>query len=108
MRRRLILAALIVPSLILGACGADAASASITSLSADASAGKTLYTANCASCHGSDAASGSANKNVANEVQSSSSAAVNTILAGDGQMPSFASTLSDQEIADIVAYIKTL
>lgn len=108
MRRRLLTAALIVPALVLGACGADPATSSIASLSADVTAGKTLYATNCASCHGSDAASGSANKNVANEVQSNASAAIGTILSGDGQMPSFASTLSDQEIADVVAYIKTL
>ena len=34
--------------------------------------------------------------------------AIGTILLGDGAMPAFDNTLTDQQIADVVAYVKTL
>ena len=98
----------LAPLFLLGACGVDPATSSITSLTADTSTGQSLYQANCQSCHGADAASGSAKKPVATEVKSNTQAAIATILSGDGEMPSFASTLTDQQIADIVGYIKGL
>ena len=100
--------------LLVFACSTSCSSASssarassIESLTADASSGQSLYASNCASCHGSNGASGSANKNVASVAKNQPTTAIDQILGGGDGMASF-SSLSDQEIADIVGYLKTL
>lgn len=101
--------------LLLAACGgsdntatADAnRTQAILSLTADVSAGATSYTSRCASCHGSDGKSGSANRNVASVASQNASEAVSILQTGEDEMPSF-SSLSDQELANIVGYLRTL
>jgi mono/diheme cytochrome c family protein len=46
-------------------------------------------------------------RNVASEAASNQSATVNRVLAGGEGMPAFGN-LNDQEVADIVGYLKTL
>ena len=72
-------------------------------------AGQGLYEVNCESCHGADARSGSANENLAGEVEEELGEYADVVLSGkgNGEMPAF-DTLTDQEIADILAYIATL
>ena len=79
-------------------------SAAIAKLSGSATQGKTPFTQNCVTCHGTDAKSGSAAKNLPAE---SASSAFTQILEGGGGMQSF-SSLSDQDIANIWAYVVTL
>lgn len=92
----------------LTACSGNSARiSSVTALTADTVSGKSLYTSNCASCHGSDGKSAAGKKNIVSATTSNTSGAVDTMLSGDGEMPDFAN-LSDQELANIVGYVKTL
>lgn len=96
-----------VPALGLAvACGTDITG--VTSLTGDAASGKTVYTNNCNGCHGPDGMSGSTKRNIVSEVKNSTDKAIGVILDGDDEMPSFAGTLTNQQIADVVAHIKTL
>lgn len=72
----------------------------------DPSAGEQIFAGNCASCHGASGAGG----NVGPSLQEPSlaqeeEAVVNQILEGGGGMPAFEDQLSDQEIADVAAYV---
>ena len=88
------------------ACSSSTSSrvTTINGLKGDATAGKSVYTNNCASCHGSDAKSGSARENLPSK---SASTAYTQIIDGKGSMPSF-DNLSDQDIANVWAYVQTL
>jgi mono/diheme cytochrome c family protein len=88
------------------ACGAS--TSTLTALTGDATTGQSVYGAQCASCHGADGASGSARRPTPSVARSDAAAAASTIVSGEDEMPAFASTLSDQEIADVIAYLKTL
>ncbi len=88
------------------ACSASTSSrvSTINGLKGDVAAGKSVYTSNCASCHGSDAKSGSARENLPSK---SASTAYTQIIDGKGSMPSF-DNLSDQDIANVWAYVQSL
>ena len=79
----------------------------ILGLTADLSNGQQLYTSNCVSCHGSDGQSGSERRNIVSVATSSETQAVQTMLQGEDEMPSF-SGLEDQELADILGYVQSL
>jgi mono/diheme cytochrome c family protein len=81
---------------------------SIAALTGDVTSGQALFTTNCVSCHGSDAKSGTAHENTPQTAASETAFAIQLILSGKESMPSFSSTLSDQQIADILAYLKSL
>jgi|GEM_PF-1477785 len=103
----------VVAALVVGACGEPPATgrvADIGGLSGDATAGAGLYETHCLACHGDDARSGSAGENLADEVAEEQDEFIEAILEGkdNGAMPAFADTLSDQEIADILAHIASL
>jgi mono/diheme cytochrome c family protein len=108
MRSRLLTVVLLAPYTLLGACGSDPAVSAIMSLTADPTAGQTVFQTNCQSCHGADASSGTARKPMAAEVKSNTQGAASTVLSGEDAMPSFAGTLSNQQIADVLGYIKSL
>jgi mono/diheme cytochrome c family protein len=98
-----VLAAVLVA---LAACGGDRAS-TILGLEGDKKDGAEVFAANCESCHGADGKSGTAKENVPGEDEGE---IVDAVLNGkeDGAMPSFGDDLTDQEIADLLAFIKTL
>ena len=77
----------------------------ILALTGDATAGATVFSNTCAGCHGADGASGYA-ANLVEEIPSKDDAfIVNIIINGDGGgMP--AQDLSDQEVADVLAYVR--
>ena len=77
----------------------------ILALTGDATAGGTTFANTCAACHGADGASGYA-ANLVEEIPSKDDAfIVNIIINGDGGgMP--AQDLSDQEVADVLAYVR--
>jgi mono/diheme cytochrome c family protein len=87
----------------LAACGSD--TSGITSLTGDAASGKTLYVAQCQACHGSN---GTARADAAGEAKNNPSGAAAVILDGEDAMPGFQDKLSDQQVADILAYLRTL
>lgn len=98
---------LLAPAFVLFGCGSGRAT-SIAAKSGDAAAGRTFYVAQCEVCHGADGRTGTAKKNIVNPVKSASPGAIDEILNGNGEgMPSYASQ-SDQTIADVVAYVKSL
>jgi cytochrome c6 len=74
----------------------------------DPAAGKEIFTANCGSCHTlSDAGTtGTVGPNL-DESQPSVELAVDRVTNGQGVMPPFADTLSEQQIQDVAAYVST-
>jgi mono/diheme cytochrome c family protein len=98
---RLASALVLVPGLV--ACGSD--TTGITSLTGDAAAGRTLYVSNCQSCHGS---AGTARANATGEARSNAAGAAAAVLDGEDEMPGFKDKLGGQQVADILAYLRTL
>lgn len=105
---------LILSALLMSGCAAElddyagggshlaSGTSGVSGATGDTSAGAALYADNCASCHGSAGGGGSA-PNIAGI--SDSAGVIDIILNGTSGMPGFASSLTDQEIADILAYL---
>ena len=93
------------------ACSAalDSRVSPISQLTGDTTAGKTVYDANCKSCHGTDGkgTGGSEKKNVASTAVSDKQGAINQVLVGGSGMPAY-SSLTNQQIADCIAYLASL
>lgn len=93
----------VLPALFLMACGGSTSRATdILALTGDATAGEAVFSDNCAVCHAADG-SGGTGPNLANE--SVGESAVNTVLNGKESMPSFGDSLSDQDVADLFAWL---
>ena len=88
-------------------CASEKAN-SIAEMEGDAVAGATLYATHCQACHGEDGASGSVQKDIVEDLSYGDAHVIQAILYGEDSMPAFENTLSEQEIADIVAYLHTL
>ena len=94
---------------LLVGCGdkdGDSASArvdDILALTGDSGSGASVYSGNCAACHGADGEGGTGPA-MSDAASGSDEEIVETVLNGEGSMPSF-SSLEDQEIADLLAYI---
>ncbi|MEQ1504814.1 MAG: cytochrome c [Myxococcota bacterium] len=73
-------------------------------LTGDPVAGGDLYATDCATCHAADGTGGSGPSLVG---KTDATAMADVILGGNGDMPPF-DNLSDQEIADIIAWIQAL
>lgn len=86
-------------------CGSTNSAATAALPAGVASTGQALYATHCASCHGASAAGG-AGPDIRNESSASVQSAVRN---GKGSMPAFStSTLSDQSLADVIAFVDTL
>ena len=74
----------------------------------DPVAGKEIFVTNCSSCHTlADAnATGAVGPNL-DEAQPSRELVVDRVTNGFGGMPSFAGSLSEQQIQDVAAYVST-
>lgn len=78
----------------------------IMPLAADAAAGATVYANTCASCHGPDG-KGKTARAIASDVVSLSSEELATItLNGTGLMGPAGAALADQQVADLVGWMK--
>lgn len=77
--------------------------ASVSSLTGDTTSGSTLFTSNCASCHGANATGGSG----PNLVGQDETTVIEAVLSGPDEMPAF-TALTDQQIADITAFVVQL
>ena len=92
--------------LLLTACsgGADDTAAELVG---DATAGATVYSANCTGCHGADGLGDTAPAlaDIAAEFDDAQLAEI-VVNGTDEGMPAFPQ-LSEQEVADVVAYLRT-
>lgn len=101
-------AALLFAAVALVACGTEEETEQ--ELTGDATAGETIWTENnCLSCHGADGKSGSAGEDIVSTATNEASEFAEVVKNGkdNGAMPAF-SNLSDQDIADLRAYVQTL
>lgn len=87
---------------LMVACGGADRVDDVMALTGDAAAGATVYANDCASCHGADG-SGDSGPSIIGEDESEEIAEV--VLFGEDDMPAFDGDLSDQDIADVVAYV---
>ena len=74
----------------------------------DPVAGKAVFTTNCGGCHVMDDAgtSGTVGPNL-DESQPDEALVVDRVTNGSGVMPPFAGVLTEQQIADVAAYVST-
>jgi mono/diheme cytochrome c family protein len=88
---------------LLAACGGkDDRVDEILALDGDADAGAEVFASTCAGCHGADGGGGSGpNLQGEDEVEE----VTEVVLYGEEEMPGFDGDLTDQEIADVVAYV---
>lgn len=91
-----------------GGTGGEDRAATILGLEGDAASGETLFASsgcNIMSCHGADGLSGAAMPPLSSSVAAASDEQiVTTFLEGKGTMPAH-SNLSDQQLADLLAYV---
>ena len=72
----------------------------------DPAAGKAIFVANCGACHTlSDAGTGGTVGPNLDESQPSLELVLDRVTNGQGGMPSFRGTLTEQQIADVAAYV---
>lgn len=74
----------------------------------DSSRGEGLYNASCIVCHGPQAAGGIGPRLAGNPVLSNEPAFWKIVYEGRHMMPPLKGTVTDQQIADIQAWLKTL
>jgi mono/diheme cytochrome c family protein len=75
----------------------------VLALTGDTGNGEVVFAANCASCHAADGTGGTG-PNITGGLSADQIARV--VVNGEDSMPSFSGTLSDQEMADVVAYVE--
>lgn len=78
-----------------------------TTLSLSEAQGKTLFLANCNSCHAGEGRQGSLITPPLSTTKSDEASWLGYIKNGKGTMPPFHS-LSDQEVANLVSYLKAI
>ena len=71
----------------------------------NSSDGVEVFAQNCAACHGGDGEGGSGPRLAGEEAYTSADVVVDQIRNGGGGMPAFGDRLSDQELADVSAYV---
>lgn len=96
-------------ALSFAACGEpDPRIAEIEAIDGNAAFGSEVYVTHCASCHADDG-SGGTGPDLTAHGDHSEAEIISYVLNGKGiGMPAFADTLSNQEIADVVAHLETL
>ncbi|MFN8223113.1 MAG: cytochrome c [Gaiellales bacterium] len=114
-RLRLALPAFVAAcALGLSACGGDDGGGSDTAgttdtAAADVAAGKDVFTSNCGGCHTlADAeTTGSVGPNL-DDLKPDTETVSNQVRSGGGAMPSFSDKLSDEDIANVAAYVSSV
>lgn len=89
----------------LSGCG-DARLAAVESLSGDSSAGATVFADSCSDCHGAAGEGGSGPTLAGRGYDPTTVDSV--VLYGTGDMPAFDGVLTDQDIADVAAFVSGL
>ena len=68
-------------------------------------AGREVFGQNCASCHGGDGGGGTGPKLAGERAYTDAEVVVSQIREGGGGMPAFGDQLSEQELADVSAFV---
>ena len=71
----------------------------------DPTRGRQVFADNCAACHGADGGGGSGPELAGREEYTNPEVVVEQIREGGGGMPAFGDDLSEQELADVSAYV---
>ncbi|MGD0474342.1 MAG: c-type cytochrome [Candidatus Velthaea sp.] len=89
---------------------ASSAASSTTASAGDATKGETIFSANCASCHGAKGAGGGVGPSLKGEKsRKDTDAAVAWIKNPQPPMPKlYPSPLSEKDVADVAAYVESL
>ncbi len=83
-------------------------STSTANVRGDATAGRSVFANNCASCHGALGTGGNGGPNLRNEPLARTVAGtIRQVTNGGGGMPAFGGQLTSQQIADVAAYVTT-
>ena len=80
-------------------------------LAADPSAGSRIYIKHCQSCHGADGKAsfpGAPDFSRGEKLMQPDYLILNTIKKGLGIMPAYEGLYSDEELLDVIAYLRTL
>lgn len=85
------------------ACADENRENDILALTGDATSGEALY-ATCSGCHGTDGSGGDGGPDIQGE---GGREALETILYGEDSMPGYEGW-TDQDLADVLAYVETL
>jgi mono/diheme cytochrome c family protein len=104
-------------ALIAGACFAAILGSALAQKKGDAEKGKSVFEDNCAVCHNADSdekkmgpgLKGVSKKDKLNNGKKPTDGNILSLInAGGGGMPAFGDQLSDEEKANVLAYLKTL
>jgi|AntDeeMinimDraft_5_1070356.scaffolds.fasta_scaffold09357_1 mono/diheme cytochrome c family protein len=91
-------------------CALLAALMSMPLLAADPTEGRRVYNEQCAYCHGDDGSGelpGTPNFQRGDQLMQADQSLFAMISQGRGSMPSFEGLLDEQEILDVIAYLRT-
>jgi cytochrome c6 len=91
--------------------GAVASLVQCAALGADIAVGAALYTKHCAVCHGANGIAvfpGAPSFARMERLAQPDPMLLNSVRFGKRSMPGFGATLKDQEILDVIAYIRTI
>lgn len=89
-------------ALLLAACNTGKTS-EIAALDGDPDAGAVIYEDNCATCHAADG-SGGTGPDLTGESEGPEEV-IDVVYGGEDEMPAFSGSLSDQDIADVAAFV---
>lgn len=89
---------------LLGACGGSTDVDAILALDGDAVSGEAIYISRCSLCHGEQGEGGTTIPLQGSALPTDE--LVSLILSGTPDMPGFRDTLSDQEVADLLAHLE--
>lgn len=78
----------------------------VLELTSDITAGEGVYTSNCVACHGTYGTGGVGSDLTSTVPSLDTRGIAEVVISGQGAMAGFGSTLSDQEIADVVGYVE--
>jgi mono/diheme cytochrome c family protein len=71
----------------------------------DAAKGKQVFADNCAACHGGDGGGGTGPQLRGQDQYTDAETVVDQVRGGGGGMPAFGDRLSEQELADVSAFV---
>jgi mono/diheme cytochrome c family protein len=109
MNRLCLVASIVVLAAIAGCPSANAERvAGVKALTPDVDNGKALHETHCLTCHGADGRSGTSNKDTVDYAVNNEGVFFDYVIDGDPGMPGFGDTFSDQELADVWGYVKSL